>query len=247
MRDRGDERGVERPGAAMVRDRHRIGDHEEREEKERTAAEVMDEDRGGLAEPRDAGGERAEVAGEKRRAHVGPARPSDDEGAERHEPRRERDVGAPLARRHPCVRQKHEGGDGAEVGGVEEMLASPAKEEFPADRERGGERVDPERRRAQEQRQPEGGNDRAPQAGAAPAREPSQRRLRAYRGAERERDLARPDREVAKPGARGEQQTEAGDLEEPRVACPAAADDLEEHRHTPERTGAAILLAAFFG
>src|SRR5688500_4142780 len=60
-RDRGDQGGVWDARGAVVRDRLRVRDHEEREEQQRAALELVEQHREALAEPEDAEGNRAEV------------------------------------------------------------------------------------------------------------------------------------------------------------------------------------------
>ena len=91
-----DEDRVERCARARVRDRHRVADHEEREQQQAAAAELMQPDGPRLAErdARAARRGRATRRGTPTRCRAPRAR--DDDAAERDEQRGEREVVAPI-------------------------------------------------------------------------------------------------------------------------------------------------------
>ena len=92
----GDQRGVSDAAPRVIRNRHRIGDHEKREEQQRSALKLMDPDGATLTEPQNPKRCSAEVKGKKRDAHVHPSRAVGDQNTERDEPSGEHEVVPPL-------------------------------------------------------------------------------------------------------------------------------------------------------
>jgi len=120
----------------------------------------MREDRPRLTEPDDARGDECEPRREKHPRNVPPPRALRDEAAQCDEPSCERQVVAPLSRRHPRSRQHRERGDHAEIRRIEDVLAVSAQHELRRYRDRRGERMDPQGVGAQQQRNAEGGDER---------------------------------------------------------------------------------------
>src|SRR5271170_6395106 len=126
VREGGDECGVLDPAAAGVGTGHRIGNHEEREHKQRAALELMRPHGPSLAEISDAECERAEMEDEEGPADVAAARAIRHERPEHHHPSGYRNILTPLAGRHPRAGEKNDREDDAEGGGIEQMLAAVA-------------------------------------------------------------------------------------------------------------------------
>ena len=100
VRDRGDESGVRDSAAAIVGSGHRIGNHEEREQQQRAALELMGPDGPPLTEVFDAQRERAEIERQERPADVAAARAIRHQHAEHHDACRDGNVLPPLDRRY---------------------------------------------------------------------------------------------------------------------------------------------------
>ena len=211
--------------ARMIGNRLGVGDHEEGEQQERAALQLMAPDGHALPEPRHTKSERRRVEGEKRECDVGAASAVDDETAERDEPSCESEVRSPLARGHPGARQEHEREDDPEVPGIEEVLAAHANQELRADRDDGSERVGPGAVGAQQQREAERGDRCTARARAGFSSPAITQPLGRDRGDEREHALLGTQGEIAEPSACAEQRSEHSDLEDPRIArqCPRPA------------------------
>ena len=105
--ERGDEDRVADARCSPIRNRHRIGDHEEGEQQESAVRELVREDAPRLAEPRRRA--RRRVPSQRpRKTHAMSAAPRAlrHEAAQRDEPAGECNVVAPLSRRHPGSRQQ---------------------------------------------------------------------------------------------------------------------------------------------
>ena len=127
VRDYGDQGGVRDSAAAVVGAGHRIGNHEKREQQQRAAFELMRPHGPSLTEVLEAHRERAKIEREERPADIAAARAIRDEHAEHHDPSRDGNVLAPLARRHPRAGKKDDREDEAEGRGIEQMLASKSE------------------------------------------------------------------------------------------------------------------------
>ena len=99
VRNRGDERGMRDSAPAVVGAGHRIGNHEECEQQQRAALQLMRPDRPALAEIFDAKRERAEIECEKRPADIAAPRAIGHQHAQHHDPGRNCDVAASIHRR----------------------------------------------------------------------------------------------------------------------------------------------------
>ena len=141
--------------------RLRVGDHEEAEEQEGAALEAVKGDRQRLAERQRPSDQQCGVCGQEGQGHVASGGAVDDQhpGAGHRESKRRR--GAPLARRHPGLVGREEEGDEGAVGRIEDVLAAKANHELGADRDRRGDRRQPERVGAEEQTEAERRDERA--------------------------------------------------------------------------------------
>src|SRR5208337_1497359 len=136
--DGGDQRGVRDSAAASVGAGHRIRDHEECEQQQRAALELMRPDGPSIAEVLDAKRERAKIEGEKGPADVAAARALSHQHAQHHEPSRDGHVLTPLARRYPRAGKQEVREDDAEGRGIEQMLVAKTEERLRGDGGGGG-------------------------------------------------------------------------------------------------------------
>ena len=121
----GDRREDQPPGA-RIRNGLGVRDHEEREQQQRAALELVHGDRQGIAEPERPRHQQPAMCRQEEKRDVGAPRPLQHHDAEEAEQGREPQCGAPLARRHPGAagaEEEHDDGDG---GGIEDMLAVDA-------------------------------------------------------------------------------------------------------------------------
>jgi len=203
--------------ARMVGNRPGIGDHEEGEQQQRATLQLMKPHGAALAEPEHAQRENAEMAAEECDRHVGAPRALHDQRTERDEPPRERDVVAPLARRHPRARQREQREDHAEVAGIEDVLAANAYSELRADRDQCRQRMRPRIVGAQQQRQAERRDRGAAHSLGLHASAPLAEALRGERRGEGQQALLGSDREITPPGPGAQKNRQCADLEQTRI------------------------------
>ena len=160
--DEGDDGGEGDAARAGVGRRARVGDHEEGEDQERPALELVERNREGVAEPERPGDEQPGVAPEETERDVGAPGPLEHEAAGARDEEREERRRTPLAGRGPGPVGRGEQDHEREVRRVEEVLAPPAERELAPDGDRGRGRREPELARAEEQAEREPAHEGAP-------------------------------------------------------------------------------------
>ncbi len=222
VRDCGGRRGVRDAAAAMVGSGHRIGDHEEGEQQQGAAAQLMGQDGPSLTQPHHAEGKRTDIEGEERPTDVGAPRLTGDHAAHRYHPSRQRHVLAPLAGGDPRSRKRRQREQHAEIGGIKQMLAAYPQDKFRSNRGPGRRRMYPPVIGAQQERDAEAGDDGAADGAGGPPCKAFAQLLAQQSACERQRDLAGPQTEIAQPGAGGKQNPQRQDLRHPRIGTDAA-------------------------
>jgi hypothetical protein len=127
---RGDDKRIRNPRRAPIRNRHRVGNHEECKQQKRAVAELMPPNGPRLAKQHDSQRDETQKRAEKHPADVQPPRACRDDGAEHQQPDRKREIVTPLTRRYPRSGDQSNRQDDAEIRGVVQVLAMDAQHEL---------------------------------------------------------------------------------------------------------------------
>jgi len=174
----------------------RIGNHEEGEDQQRAALQLVQRDRERIAEPKGAREQERGVAGEEEDRDVGAARGVQHQDGAKGDERCEPDAGAPLAGRDPHVIGEHEQRHDGEAGRVEHVLAVAPDHEFGENRDDAGDGGERRLVGAQEQAERQPGDEGRAQVELLEPEPPGAGRLRRERRRERERARQRLGAEI---------------------------------------------------
>ena len=224
-----DEKGEQDPSRPGVRRRLRIRDHEEGEEKECSALQAMQRDRQRLAErcgPRE---QEKRIEAEKRQRDVAPRGPAHDEDSGAGDGEREEGSRSPLARRNPDAAGREHHREQAEVGGIEDVLVVPAKDELRGNRDqRRGTRQEGGIR-PEEETEREAGDERAADFDGRETGDARAQELRRDSGADEQGRARKGDVEVKERHAVEKEGREGADLEQARVLSREAVENRPLH------------------
>src|SRR5262249_31771537 len=250
VRDDGHERAEDEAARPRVGRRAGVGDHEEGEEEQASALELVDGNRERIAEPKRAGDEEHGPRREEREGHVGAERAMDDEAAGAREGEGQEGRRPPLPRRDPgrAARKQHGGGE-AEVRGVEDVLAPHAQHELAPDREHGRARGEGRRGRPEEQAERKARDERAAGIEARKASRPPEYVLGEEADPDEEGRPGRSDVEVQDEETEGEQSRERRDVVRTRIHVAATSGGALSFRRggPPPRAMLAWRLPALSG
>lgn len=210
-RDHRHQKCEDHPARAGVRRGLGVGNHEERENQQSDALDLMQRDRQRVAEPESSRDEQTDVESEKAQGHIRARRPRHDEASHPGDEQAEPDDLPPLSRRDPS----EAGGDRddqREIRGIEDVLLAPPDDELAGNGDEGRQCDDSQIVGAEEDAQ---ADDRYESAERIEPGQLVQARagiLREQRRAERDGDLGDGDVKVQPAEAIEQQGAQADDL-----------------------------------
>jgi hypothetical protein len=205
-----------------IRRRARIRDHEEGEDQQRPALELMQRDRERVAEPNGPHQQEGCMRDQKEDGDVEAVRRAQHEDGEKAQKRGEPYRRSPLSRRNPhAVRSQKQNHD-REACGIPDVLAVHPKDEFRADRNDSGNYVQPRLLSAQQQAQREAGDQGRAGIELRQREQIRAERLRCQRPANGQQAVEGLCTEINPEDVINEQSGQRGDLIMSRIGPPFA-------------------------